>query len=180
MNDFREVFSRRRRWLIGCVDLLMIALVVTSCALLGKDSRLGTAEIAAQVDAQVRAALMEIKNELHASIDTTMTARVGDIGDEIGGDNTESTVDSWTSVTLAGGLIVGLLMLLARVGDAKTAKTLIQGLEPARERRPCDCGKCADCIVARLPRSGWVGRALHKRVKRWTPRRSKFEIKQEV
>jgi hypothetical protein len=151
-------------------QVLSVALMTVpiGCAMLGKLSRMGTADNN-QVEAAVSAALVQWKTEMHSAVDAAFEAR---LGDNVGRDQSNSTTDSLTSVILAGGMIGAIIAALAvyyRVkmsGSEKVSRRLIGEIEKRRDRSPCQCGKCADCMVSdlRLDQDR-VGRLLKKKVK---------------
>lgn len=161
---------------------ILLGMVCFSCVATGTNGRTGTVEAAAEVEAKVKAQVdsvvsaalvqwkSEIKNEVKAEIKAA-------IGDSVGRDKTttKTTTDSWTSVILAAGMIaIGMcgLTLYYNVQWGRTHqvnKRLIGAIEKRREFAPCDCGKCADCMVREFKgRGDAVGRWMHAAVKKAT------------
>ena len=154
------------------------ALAISQCAHQEGSGRMGTveAEAEATIDAKVQAALVQWETKIVNKISNRLSAKLeARFGNNAGRDAIENTTDSLTSVILAGGLIMFLLGLLTVIYKIKSADServsqrLIGTIEPKRERKPCNCGKCADCIAEELRgQTDRIGRLLHKRVKQFT------------
>lgn len=164
---------------MACV--LALALGSVGCAMLGRAGTVdnnkvtaqATADVDARVDARVDATLAAFTSEIQSAIETKIEAAVEtQLGDRVGRDQHSTTTDSVTSVVMACGLTAMPVLILAvyyrnRMQKSfAAAKRVITTVERARQRQPCDCGRCADCIVRTLKgRGDPTGRTLHRMVK---------------